>query len=130
MKFTIFLALISSVASIRTANTTVATTPPTDAQIALLPVCTGTNGPLNENCKAVTCTGTNGPRDGGLGTPCVKEEVTSIPHYNIDPKAGRPFETTGDLTNTKTTAPGVTATPMPNGDTNTVVAGLAVKAIK
>merc|ERR1711957_107473 len=34
------------------------------------------------------------------GTPCTKEEPADIPHYNTDPEAGRPYQTTGDATNT------------------------------
>ena len=69
---------------------------------AVLPPCIGTNGPLGINCAVPTCTGTNGPKDGPSGTPCNQEEVVSIPHYNTDPKAGRPYATTGDKIRTET----------------------------
>merc|ERR1712151_771096 len=47
-----------------------------------------------------TCTGTNGPLDGPASSGCEQEQVTSIPHYNEDPTAGRPYKTTGDITKT------------------------------
>ena len=65
-----------------------------------LPVCHGTNGPDGVNCKRVDCDGTNGPKDGETGTPCTREEPADIPHYNTDPEAGRPYQTTGDITHT------------------------------
>lgn len=34
--------------------------------------------------------------DGHAGTPCTREEPTEVPHYNTDPLAGRPYQTTGD----------------------------------
>ena len=36
--------------------------------------------------------------DGPAGGSCHRSEPKSIPHYNRDPHAGRPYETTGDLT--------------------------------
>ena len=72
------------------------------ASVSALPPCHGTNGPLGINCEVPTCSGTNGPKDGPVGIPCKQEEVTSIPHYNTDPTAGRPYATTGDRTRTET----------------------------
>ena len=69
---------------------------------ATLPPCHGNNGPLGINCAVPDCTGTNGPKDGPTGTPCNQEEAASIPHYNTDPTAGRPYATTGDRTRTET----------------------------
>lgn len=66
-----------------------------------LPVCHGNNGPLGINCRAPVCNGTNGPKDGPTGTPCTQQEPDSIPHYNTDPTAGRPYGTTGDRTRTE-----------------------------
>merc|ERR1719313_2666467 len=66
-----------------------------------LPTCTGTNGPVFVNCKRTKCTGTNGPMDGPASSGCEQEQVTSIPHYNEDPTAGRPYKTTGDITKTE-----------------------------
>jgi hypothetical protein len=68
---------------------------------ATLPPCHGNNGPLGINCAVPVCNGTNGPKDGPTGTPCTAEEVASIPHYNTDPTAGRPYATTGDITRTE-----------------------------
>ena len=65
-----------------------------------LPTCTGTNGPVFVNCKRTKCSGTNGPLDGPASSGCEQEQVTSIPHYNEDPTAGRPYKTTGDITKT------------------------------
>ena len=63
-----------------------------------LPCCNGVNGPHGANCKNCKCDGTNGVKDGPAGGSCNRAEPKSIPHYNRDPKAGRPYETTGDLT--------------------------------
>ena len=65
---------------------------------ATLPFCNGVNGPTNVNCRLPKCDGTNGLLDGGRSSGCIRDEPKSIPHYNRDPKAGRPYETTGDLT--------------------------------
>merc|ERR1712227_258152 len=65
-----------------------------------LPPCHGNNGPDGKNCKREVCSGTNGPKDGPSGTPCTKEEPDEVPHYNTDPKAGRPYQTSGDITAT------------------------------
>ena len=65
---------------------------------AKLPECHGNNGPPGVNCKTVACTGTNGPLDGPTGTACTRDEPASVPHYNTDPTAGRPYATSGDLT--------------------------------
>merc|ERR1719327_1615732 len=65
-----------------------------------LPACHGNNGPDGVNCAREVCSGTNGPKDGHTGTPCTREEPADIPHYNTDPEAGRPYQTTGDLTAT------------------------------
>jgi hypothetical protein len=65
-----------------------------------LPPCHGNNGPDGVNCQREVCSGTNGPLDGPTGTPCTREEPASIPHYNQDPTAGRPYQTTGDITPT------------------------------
>jgi len=65
-----------------------------------LPECHGNNGPDGVNCTRAACTGTNGPKDGPNGTPCTQEEPASIPHYNTDATAGRPYSTTGDLSAT------------------------------
>merc|ERR1719454_1551574 len=62
-----------------------------------LPTCHGNNGPDGKNCDRAVCSGTNGPLDGPAGTPCTHEEPDSIPHYNTDPVAGRPYATTGDI---------------------------------
>merc|ERR550514_886315 len=62
-----------------------------------LPECHGNNGPDGKNCARATCTGTNGPKDGPSGTPCTQEEPDSIPHYNTDATAGRPYQTSGDI---------------------------------
>jgi len=72
------------------------------AQAAQLPPCHGTNGPMGINCEVQACNGTNGPKDGPVGTPCNQAEPASIPHYNTDPTAGRPYATTGDRTRTET----------------------------
>merc|ERR1719183_2357713 len=63
-----------------------------------LPACHGNNGPDGVNCAREVCSGTNGPMDGPSGTPCTREEPADIPHYNTDPQAGRPYQTSGDLT--------------------------------
>merc|ERR1719230_1378101 len=65
-----------------------------------LPACHGNNGPDGKNCARETCSGTNGPMDGPSGTPCTKAEPDDIPHYNTDPTAGRPYQTSGDITAT------------------------------
>ena len=65
-----------------------------------LPKCHGNNGPDGVNCAREVCSGTNGPMDGPAGTPCTKEQPESVPHYNTDPTAGRPYQTTGDITPT------------------------------
>ena len=66
-----------------------------------LPICTGTNGPVGVNCQREDCTGTNGPMDGPASSGCIRAEPDSIPHYNDDPVAGRPYQTTGDQTHTE-----------------------------
>ena len=38
--------------------------------------------------------------DGHTGAPCTREEPAAIPHYNTDPTAGRPYQTSGDITPT------------------------------
>jgi hypothetical protein len=63
-----------------------------------LPCCNGVNGPHGANCQNCECTGTNGVKDGPAGGSCHRSEPHAIPHYNHDPHAGRPYETTGDLT--------------------------------
>merc|ERR1711981_405428 len=63
-----------------------------------LPACHGNNGPDGVNCAREVCSGTNGPMDGPSGTPCTREEPANVPHYNTDPTAGRPYQTSGDLT--------------------------------
>merc|ERR1712031_143234 len=73
-----------------------------------LPPCTGNNGPVFVNCKRQSCSGTNGPMDGPASSGCEQEQVVSIPHYNEDPTAGRPYKTTGDITKTD-----VVAAPVP-----------------
>merc|ERR1711934_733427 len=65
-----------------------------------LPKCHGNNGPDGKNCVREVCSGTNGPMDGPAGTPCTREEPAEVPHYNTDPVAGRPYQTSGDLTHT------------------------------
>ena len=65
-----------------------------------LPACHGNNGPDGVNCARETCSGTNGPMDGPSGTPCTREEPDAVPHYNTDPTAGRPYQTSGDITKT------------------------------
>merc|ERR1711990_1122477 len=65
-----------------------------------LPACHGNNGPDGVNCAREVCSGTNGPVDGPSGTPCTKEEPDAVPHYNTDPTAGRPYQTSGDITAT------------------------------
>ena len=65
-----------------------------------LPKCHGNNGPDGVNCDREICSGTNGPVDGPSGTPCTREQPDSIPHYNTDPTAGRPYQTSGDITPT------------------------------
>ena len=65
-----------------------------------LPKCHGNNGPDGVNCTREVCSGTNGPKDGETGTPCTREEPADIPHYNTDPEAGRPYQTSGDITHT------------------------------
>jgi hypothetical protein len=63
-----------------------------------LPECTGTNGPVGVNCVRKACTGTNGPMDGPASSGCIRAEPATIPHYNTDPEAGRPYQTSGDQT--------------------------------
>merc|ERR1719331_982508 len=65
-----------------------------------LPACHGNNGPDGKNCDKEVCSGTNGPKDGPSGTPCTREQPDDIPHYNTDPTAGRPYQTSGDITHT------------------------------
>merc|ERR1711988_1883845 len=65
-----------------------------------LPACHGNNGPDGINCAREVCSGTNGPVDGPSGTPCTKEQPDDIPHYDTDPTAGRPYQTSGDITTT------------------------------
>jgi len=65
-----------------------------------LPACHGNNGPDGKNCDKEVCSGTNGPMDGPSGTPCTREQPDDIPHYNTDPVAGRPYQTSGDITPT------------------------------
>ena len=65
-----------------------------------LPECHGNNGPDGVNCTRPICNGTNGPLDGHTGAPCTREEPAAIPHYNTDPTAGRPYQTSGDITPT------------------------------
>merc|ERR1719337_203230 len=65
-----------------------------------LPACHGNNGPDGVNCAREACSGTNGPVDGPSGTPCTRDEPASIPHYITDPEAGRPYQTSGDITAT------------------------------
>ena len=65
-----------------------------------LPECHGNNGPDGVNCTRPVCNGTNGPMDGHTGAPCTREEPAAIPHYNTDPVAGRPYQTSGDITPT------------------------------
>jgi len=50
------------------------------------------------NCKVPAWTGTNGPLDGPVGAPSTREEPAAVPHYNTDAVAGRPYQTSGDLT--------------------------------
>jgi hypothetical protein len=38
--------------------------------------------------------------DGPASSGCLLPEPKSIPKYQDDPKAGRPYQTTGDLTHT------------------------------
>ena len=61
-----------------------------------LPICTGSNGPVGTNCQREACTGTNGPMDGPTSSGCIRAEPAEVPHYNDDPVAGRPYQTTGD----------------------------------
>merc|ERR1712195_404778 len=70
------------------------------ASTGTLPECHGNNGPDGVNCTRAVCHGTNGPLDGPSGTPCTREEPAAIPHYNTDPVAGRPYQTSGDITRT------------------------------
>jgi len=63
-----------------------------------LPVCTGTNGLDGTNCARAVCSGTNGPMDGPSGTACTREEPAAIPHYNTEPTAGQPYQTSGNIT--------------------------------
>ena len=65
-----------------------------------LPKCHGNNGPDGVNCAREVCSGTNGPMDGPAGTPCTREQPDAVPHYNTDPTAGRPYQTSGDITPT------------------------------
>jgi len=66
--------------------------------MAKAPDCNGVNGPPLVNCKIPAWTGTNGPLDGPVGAPSTREEPANVPHYNTDATAGRPYQTTGDLT--------------------------------
>merc|ERR1719265_2516031 len=75
-----------------------------------LPICTGTNGPVGVNCQRTACTGTNGPMDGPASSGCIRDEPDDIPHYNEDPTAGRPYQTTGDQQETE-----VVPAPSPYG---------------
>ena len=75
-----------------------------------LPECHGNNGPDGVNCTRPICNGTNGPQDGHTGAPCTREEPAAIPHYNTDPTAGRPYQTSGDITPTHPADP-VAAAP-------------------
>merc|ERR1719389_1220100 len=81
-----------------------------------LPLCTGTNGPVGVNCQREACTGTNGPMDGPASSGCIRAEPDSIPHYNDDPVAGRPYQTTGDQTHTEQ-VPGYAPYGNPNDST-------------
>lgn len=65
-----------------------------------LPECNGANGPDGINCARAECSGTNGPKDGPIGTPCTRAEPGEVPAYTTDPSAGRPYQTTGDITPT------------------------------
>ena len=76
-----------------------------------LPACHGNNGPDGVNCAREVCSGTNGPVDGPSGTPCTREEPADIPHYNTDTKAGRPYQTTGDITKTSPEATSANSWP-------------------
>ena len=66
-----------------------------------LPFCTGTNGPVGVNCQRPICDGANGPMDGNASSGCIQGEPETVPAYNDDPEAGRPYQTTGDLTHTE-----------------------------
>ena len=92
-------------------NTVDVATAPAD-----LPLCTGTNGPVGVNCQRKVCTGTNGPMDGPASSGCIREEPDDIWHYNEDPVAGRPFQTTGDQTHTEQ-VPGFAPYGNPNDPT-------------
>jgi hypothetical protein len=70
------------------------------ASTGALPNCHGNNGPDGTNCDREVCSGTNGPMDGPSGTPCTREQPAAVPHYNTDPTAGRPYQTSGDITAT------------------------------
>ena len=73
--------------------------PVTVAQdLAKNPDCNGVNGPPGVNCKVPASNGTNGPLDGPVGAPSTRAEPAAVPHYNTDATAGRPYQTTGDLT--------------------------------
>ncbi len=74
-----------------------------------LPECHGNNGPDGVNCARPICNGTNGPLDGHVGVPCTREEPAAIPHYNTDATAGRPYQTSGDITATHPATPVVPA---------------------
>ena len=76
-----------------------------------LPKCHGNNGPDGVNCAKEACSGTNGPVDGPSGTPCTREEPDSVPHYNTDPQAGRPYQTSGDITKTSPEATSANSWP-------------------
>ena len=39
--------------------------------------------------------------DGPASSGCIRAEPDDIDHYNEDPVAGRPYQTTGDQTNTE-----------------------------
>jgi len=62
------------------------------------------NGPDGVNCDREVCSGTNGPMDGPSGTPCTREEPAAIPHYNTEPTAGQPYQTSGNITPTHPSA--------------------------
>ena len=76
-----------------------------------LPACHGNNGPDGKNCAREVCSGTNGPVDGPSGTPCTREQPDDIPHYNTDTKAGRPYQTSGDITPTSPEATSANSWP-------------------
>merc|ERR1719353_1968470 len=57
-------------------------------------------GVAGVTCAREVCSGTNGPVDGPSGTPCTRDQPDDIPHYNTDTTAGRPYQTSGDITAT------------------------------